>query len=277
MQFETRNTFEGLIFVQDHLADPSCRSFGTKNMNNHSRNASIKIGFKTCEIERKRSSDPRGMYLTTSLYVAFHPEFLTKIDRIYVVQCFYMEMEKILERRVQVQMNPPSLQAEQVLMPVCKYEVLDGSPTGPPVSYAVIGQMVYHKWTCETNVENQFCMVVHSCFVDDGNGDRVQLIDEQGCARDKHLLQNLEYVSDLMAGKEAHAYKYADRQSLFFDCQISLAIKEPDQEYCNIPTCSEPPRRKRENLESSNNSSTSRQQTSLIQNTASTASKKSIF
>ncbi|KAK6110714.1 Zona pellucida-like domain family protein [Brugia pahangi] len=251
VQFETRNTFKGVIFVEDHLEDPSCRSIGSEKVDDKGRNASIKIGFKSCDIERKRSTNPRGLYITTSLFLAFQPDFLTKIDRVYVVQCLYMEIEKIFEKQIQVKMNPPPLQTEQVPMPVCKYEILDGSPTGPPVFYAVIGQMVYHKWTCETDTENQFCMVVHSCFVDDGNGDRVQLIDEQGCAKDKYLLQNLEYVSDLMAGKEAHVYKYADRQSLFFDCQISVSVKEPTQEYCSvsiIPTCAEPPRRRRQIL-----------------------------
>uniref|UniRef100_A0A915PHR1 ZP domain-containing protein n=1 Tax=Setaria digitata TaxID=48799 RepID=A0A915PHR1_9BILA len=248
VQFETRSSFKGLIFVEDHLADPSCRSIATESLSDRGRNASIRLGFKSCDVERRRSNNPRGIYVTASLFLAFHPEFLSKIDRVYVVQCLYMEMETVFEKQIQVKMNAPPLQTEQVPMPVCKYEILDGSPTGPPVFYAVIGQMVYHKWTCETDTENQFCMVVHSCFVDDGNGDRVQLIDEQGCAKDKYLLQNLEYVSDLVAGKEAHVYKYADRQSLFFDCQISLTVKEPNQEYCSIPVCPEPPRRRRQAL-----------------------------
>lgn len=54
------------------------------------------------------------------------------------------------------------------------------------------------------------------------------------CAKDKFLLSNLDYVSDLQAGKEAHVYKYADRQSMFFDCQITLTIKEPGQQYCDV-------------------------------------------
>ncbi|VDM44907.1 unnamed protein product [Toxocara canis] len=245
VRFDTRNTFKGLVFVEDHLTEPECRSAPVEEVGERGRNASLRLGFKGCGVERRRSKDPRGIFIVVSLIVAFHPEFLTKIDRVYVVQCFYMEMEKILEKEIQIKMNPPVLQTEQVPMPVCRYEVLDGSPTGPPIFYAVIGQMVYHKWSCEASTENQFCMIVHSCYVDDGNGDRVQLIDEKGCARDKYLLQNLEYISDLMVGKEAHVYKYADRQSMFFDCQITLTIKEPNQDYCEIPSCPDPPRRRR--------------------------------
>ncbi|VDN60508.1 unnamed protein product [Dracunculus medinensis] len=234
VRFDTRNVFNGLVFVEDHLSDPECRSSTVKGLNKNGCNASLKLGFRGCGIERRRSNDPKGMFITTSLIVAFHPEFLTKIDRVYVVQCFYMEMEKILQKDIQIKMPSPPLQTGQVPMPICRYEVLDGSPSGPPIFYATIGQMVYHKWTCEAEIENQFCMIVHSCYVDDGNGDRVQLIDRNGCAQDKYLLQNLEYLSDLMAGKEAHVYKYADRQSMFFDCQITLTIKEQQQIACPV-------------------------------------------
>lgn len=44
---------------------------------------------------------------------------------------------------------------------------------------------------------------------------------------------------DLMAGQEAHVYKYADRSQLFYQCQISITIKEPNSE-CARPQCSEP-------------------------------------
>ena len=85
-----------------------------------------------------------------------------------------------------------------------------------------------------------FCMFVYSCFVVDPAGiDRLDLIDETGCATDKYLMGNIEYPSDLMGVKEVHVFKYADRPALFFQCQINIAVKEPNAE-CIRPDCSEP-------------------------------------
>lgn len=95
--------------------------------------------------------------------------------------------------------------------------------------------------------------MVHTCTVDDGNGDTVQILNDDGCALDRFLLNNLEYPGDLMAGQvlqflvfksqtvvqEAHVYKYADRAQLFYQCQISITIKEPNME-CPRPQCPEP-------------------------------------
>ncbi|VDK72037.1 unnamed protein product [Gongylonema pulchrum] len=53
------------------------------------------------------------------------------------------------------------------------------------------------------------------------------------------MLNNLEYPTDLMAGQEAHAYKYADREQLFYQCQVSISVKEPN-EACSRPQCAEP-------------------------------------
>ncbi len=50
-------------------------------------------------------------------------------------------------------------------------------------------------------------MTVVDCVVSDGANDTIQLLDDQGCALDKHLLGNIEYSSELMAGKEAHVFK----------------------------------------------------------------------
>ncbi|CAK5030014.1 unnamed protein product [Meloidogyne enterolobii] len=257
VRFDTRNTFRGIVFVEDHLNDPQCRSSPTIDDETNGReigqrNAQIKLNFFSCGINFTKYDNPKGVFLSAKIVLAFHPQYLSKIDRLYELKCFYMEMEHQLENELNIQMGPPIMHTKQVPMPVCRYEVLAGGPQGPPVLFATIGQMVYHKWTCESSEENQFCMIVHSCIVDDGHGDRVELIDEQGCAKDKHLLQNLDYISDLMVGKEAHVYKYADRERLFFDCKIVLSIKEPGTEFCPVPECPDPPRKRRHLKEKEN-------------------------
>ncbi|RCN25491.1 hypothetical protein ANCCAN_28796, partial [Ancylostoma caninum] len=150
-----------------------------------------------------------------------------------------MEADKTVSTQIEVSDLTTAFQTQVVPMPICKYEILNGGPTGEPVQFATIGQPVYHKWTCDSETVDTFCAVVHSCTVDDGNGDTVQILDENGCALDKFVLNNLEYPTDLMAGQEAHVYKYADRSQLFYQCQISISIKEPNSE-CARPQCTEP-------------------------------------
>ena len=150
-----------------------------------------------------------------------------------------MEADKTVSAEIAVSDLTTAFQSQLVPMPICRYDVLDGGPTGEPVSFAQVGDQVYHKFTCDTETVDTFCMVVHSCFVDDGNGDSVTIINDDGCALDRFVLNNLEYPTDLMAGQEAHVYKYADRSQLFYQCQITITIKEPGEE-CSRPQCEEP-------------------------------------
>ncbi|TMS35207.1 hypothetical protein L596_002657 [Steinernema carpocapsae] len=117
-------------------------------------------------------------------------------------------------------------------------QILSGGPAGTPVRYARIGDHVYHKWSCMTETDDIYCMRVHTCTVYDGQGgEAVTVLDKNGCEVDRFVLQNLEYSHDLMAGQEAHVFKFADRPALYFNCQIALTIK--DRQYgCNIaPKC----------------------------------------
>lgn len=169
---------------------------------------------------------------------------MTKVDKAYLVQCFYMEADKTVSREIEVSEVTSVFRTQVVPMPVCRYEILEESALGKPVRFVVIGQKVYHKWTCQSDTTDTFCMKVHFCFVSDGSGNNVDLVDPNGCALDKYLLGNLEYTTDLMAGKEAHVFKFADVPALFFQCQIAISIKELG-ELCPLQKCENPERGKR--------------------------------
>jgi hypothetical protein len=234
VNFNTRNPFEGHVYVKGLFDQAGCRS------DEHGRQvAGIELPFDSCNVARTRSLNPKGVFVTTTVVISFHPQFVTKVDRAYRVQCFYMEAEKTVSAQLEVSEITTAFITQVVPMPICKYEILEGGPSGQPIQFATIGQQVYHKWTCDSETVDTFCAVVHSCVVDDGNGDTVQILNEEGCALDKFLLNNLEYPTDLMAGQEAHVYKYADRSQLFYQCQISITIKEPNSE-CARPKCAEP-------------------------------------
>ncbi|EPB79759.1 hypothetical protein ANCCEY_01133 [Ancylostoma ceylanicum] len=263
VNFNTRNPFEGHVYVKGLYDQAGCRSDeGGRQV------AGIELPFDQCNTARTRlaiflltldafrghfsylkyfrSLNPRGVFVSTTVVISFHPQFVTKVDRAYRIQCFYMEADKTVSTQIEVSELTTAFQTQVVPMPICKYEILDGGPTGAPIQFATIGQQVYHKWTCDSETTDTFCAVVHSCTVDDGNGDTVQILNEEGCALDKFLLNNLEYPTDLMAGQEAHVYKYADsviavifRSQLFYQCQISITIKEPNSE-CARPQCAEP-------------------------------------
>lgn len=87
-------------------------------------------------------------------------------------------------------------------------------------------------------------MTVHSCYVEDGSGTRVEILTNDGCAVDKYILNNLEYQSPLAAGQEAHAFKFADKIVISFQCSIRLDIKRGE---CKRPKC--PKLRKRRSFD----------------------------
>ncbi|CAG9530287.1 unnamed protein product [Cercopithifilaria johnstoni] len=191
--FNTRNNFEGHVYAKGFYDKQECRSDEGGRLV-----AGITLQFDSCNVARTRSLNPRGIFVTAAVVITFHPQFLTKIDRLYRLQCFYMEAEKTVSTQIEVQEITTAFFTQVVPMPVCRYEILDGGPTGQPVQYAIVGQPVYHRWTCDSETVDTFCMLVHSCVVDDGNGDSIELLNENGCALDKYLLNNLEYPTGII-------------------------------------------------------------------------------
>jgi hypothetical protein len=236
--FNTRNNFEGHVYVKGlyDQQDAGCRTTG----DGARAVGSIELPFDTCNVVRERSANPKGIFIRSTIIISFHPNFMTKVDRAYTLQCFYMEADKTVSTDIEVSMITTGFQTQFVPMPICRYEILDAADGGTPVRFALIGQAVFHKWTCDTETVDTFCMYVYSCFVVDPAGaDRLDLIDETGCASDKYLMGNIEYPTDLMGVREVHVFKYADRPALFFQCQIQITVKEPNED-CVRPQCADP-------------------------------------
>ncbi|WKY16129.1 hypothetical protein Q1695_001091 [Nippostrongylus brasiliensis] len=255
VRFITRAPFEGHIYVKGHYWSDRCRTDASVDTT-----ANLTIPFADCDVLRQRLNSPRGLLLTSTIIVSFHPMFVTKIDRSYRVQCFYAETSRTVTQNLNVserrdmqnnvmmiigdqepsrpgqppnvlhdvpQQPPEESITSTATLPECRYQVLAGGKDGLPLKFASVGEQVYHEWTCTTNGNDSgFCATVHSCNVREDGGREVQLLDENGCAVDRYLLNNLEYTSDLTGGQISQVFKFADQQSLYFQCQIRLSLKE---------------------------------------------------
>ncbi|GMR36503.1 hypothetical protein PMAYCL1PPCAC_06698, partial [Pristionchus mayeri] len=234
VNWRLRRPFDGVVFVKGRRSTTNCikTSRGREV-------AGINIPFDSCGLTRSRSLNPRGIFVAATVVLSFHPLFITMIDRSYRVQCFYVENDRQVRARVGVEELSTTLVTSSPNLPSCKYEILDGSITGPPVSSASIGQKVFHKWSCTTDAVDTYCITVHSCDVNDGIGQKVSIIDEEGCAVDERLISQLEYSGDLVAGQLSHVFKYADKEELFYECHISISLKEVAAQ-CPRPVCPSP-------------------------------------
>ena len=110
-------------------------------------------------------------------------------------------------------------------MPTCDYTIRRDSPDGPQIRFAKVGDKVFHRWQCTTDMVDMFGMLINSCFVDDGAGQRVQVVDERGCSVDQFVLPVITYQRDLLAYVEAAVFKFADRPVLDFQCAITICIR----------------------------------------------------
>uniref|UniRef100_A0A915JQ88 ZP domain-containing protein n=1 Tax=Romanomermis culicivorax TaxID=13658 RepID=A0A915JQ88_ROMCU len=88
INFNTKNAFQGHIYAKGYFNDTECRS--DAEIANSRKTASLNISFAKCGTERARSLNPKGVYVRQAVVISFHPQFLTKVDRAYLIQCFYM-------------------------------------------------------------------------------------------------------------------------------------------------------------------------------------------
>lgn len=62
-------------------------------------------------------------------------------------------------------------------MPQCSYTLHRDSPNGPVLRYGRVGDIVFHVWDCPSDV---YAMLIHSCYILDGQGGEHQVINENG-------------------------------------------------------------------------------------------------
>lgn len=68
-------------------------------------------------------------------------------------------------------------------------------------------------------------MIVHTCVISSLQGDKVEMLNDQGCALDRFILNNLEYPSDLNAGQVGffyYCYKLFLRRLMYSNMRIKL-------------------------------------------------------
>jgi hypothetical protein len=118
VNFNTQANFEGHVYVLGLYDQSGCR-----NDEGGRQVAGIELPFDTCNVARTRSLNPRGVFVSTTVVISFHPQFLTKVDRAYRVQCFYMEADKTVSTDIEVSEITTAFQTQIVPMPVCRYEV----------------------------------------------------------------------------------------------------------------------------------------------------------
>uniref|UniRef100_A0A914UJK3 ZP domain-containing protein n=1 Tax=Plectus sambesii TaxID=2011161 RepID=A0A914UJK3_9BILA len=121
-------------------------------------------------------------------------------------------------------------------MPKCFYSLRKDHVDGPPMQFARVGDKVVHRWECDSDDIYKF--LVKDCYVEDGHGKRIEVVDPNGCTTDPVLLSDLVYEPNRpTASAESHVFKFADVSLLYFQCQMQICLKM--EEGCRALT---PPR-----------------------------------
>ncbi|EFO15418.2 cuticlin 1 [Loa loa] len=230
----TAKPFNGNIFVKGRAKDSSC-----KQSYNYNSSSSYTLSLGKCGMQRLRSINPRGVNFIVTVIVSFHPAgFITKNDRAFHIKCFYMEPDTIVTSALHVSPLVTTELQDDLKLPTCEYTVRRDGINGPQITFANVGETVFHVWVCNGIGMG---MLVKKCFVTDGEGTDHSVLDLDGCSLDNFLLNELVYDSTLMkAYAQSQVFKYADSNRLFFTCQIQLCQKTMG--YCDgitPPKCSE--------------------------------------
>uniref|UniRef100_A0A5S6QWM9 ZP domain-containing protein n=1 Tax=Trichuris muris TaxID=70415 RepID=A0A5S6QWM9_TRIMR len=224
LHFRTREPFRGKVFVKGHFLSPECQVSWNDTISRQPQSGgTIWVKHGRCGMHRLRMMNPQGVQFSNVIVVSFHPVFITRMDRAYHVKCDYVESRRSVTFNMDVSPLTVTQITQSFPLPTCSYTIRKDELDGEILKYAKVGQQVVHRWECDTSA---YGMLVHSCFVEDGQGKKVMVIDDGGCHTDRLLLGDPTYVEALnMAYRESNVFKFADRLAVRFLCQIRLCLK----------------------------------------------------
>ncbi|CAJ0604403.1 unnamed protein product [Cylicocyclus nassatus] len=236
MRFRTTKLFNGKVYVKGNYNRPECKVDYSAEENGGVRDGEIRIAHGSCNMDRQRTLSPYGVMFSIVFVISFHPLFITKYDKVYSIRCMYHEVTRTVATRLDVSMIPSEAMRYDAPIPTCSYTIRKDNLDGPVLSYARVGDQVVHRWNCDSDA---FGILVHSCTVEDGQGEKRFIIDESGCHTDRQLIGDPTYAEALnMAYRESYVFKFADRSALRFKCGIRLCQKNDGGcEGITPPTC----------------------------------------
>ncbi|EFO24074.2 cuticlin 1 [Loa loa] len=225
LAFKTKREFRGKVFVKGHYNNPNCRvDYGKPILDSKNPVGSITLSHGQCDMNRQRMIQPEGMQLSTILVISFHPLFITKLDRAFHIRCMYREIVRAVSSGIEVSAIATQGLEYQYPFPNCIYTIRRDEIDGPILKYARVGDQIVHRWECLSDV---YGLLVHNCYVEDGQGEKQIIIDENGCHTDRTVLGDPTYVESLnMAYRESLVFKFADRIIVQFKCQIRLCVRD---------------------------------------------------
>uniref|UniRef100_A0A5S6QAH5 ZP domain-containing protein n=1 Tax=Trichuris muris TaxID=70415 RepID=A0A5S6QAH5_TRIMR len=226
ISLRTGQPFQGRMFIRGNSQRAEC----SKDFAQHSKianrtNIEMVMDYNACGTERIRSLSPKGVTYASTVVVQFHPIFITHGDRSFHIRCFYAELDTTVTSQFEVGKIPTTSIEMMMDPPKCSYTVRSNSFNGPVVRSAKVGDEVFHRWECVGNNEI-YGMLVHSCYVEDQQGRNTEIVDNQGCSKDRDLLPDLLYNNDLgLAYAKTEVFKYPDYSFVHFKCQIKICNK----------------------------------------------------
>ncbi|KJH41830.1 hypothetical protein DICVIV_12192 [Dictyocaulus viviparus] len=118
--------------------------------------------------------------------------------------------------------------------PSCTYTIHSENVDGPILMLGTVGEKIYHVWKCDSSVTG---FLVHSCSVSDGLGEKIDLIDVDGCSVDPSIQPDVLYMDSNRAVVEVFGYKFSDATVLNYECVLRICRSITECENAIPPKC----------------------------------------